>query len=145
MEEGLFKTIQKQAETGASTPFSPASHQFSNISFSPQVAPAAGTKISPRMRDIFATTGLIFGGVAVISWFVIVIGILATLVGASLSFLGRTSTSKARWAKTGLILSIVGGLFTLLYMAAIYAGLINYNYFTNELWGIPAGGVQVLE
>lgn len=145
MEEGLFNVIQKQAGAGASAPFSPSSNQFSNISFSPQVAPAASTKISPRMRDIFATTGLIFGGVAVVSWFVIVVGILATLVGTSLSFLGRTSMSKARRAKIGLILSIIGGLLTLLYMAAIYAGLINYNYFTNELWGIPAGGVQVLE
>lgn len=141
--EGELNVIQKQyvPTMGASAPIAP---KFPDISFVPQRAVVRGGRISPRMRDIFATAGLILGGIALVSWFVIVVGIAISLLGIVFSLLGRNS-SHTKNARIGLVLSAVGGGLALIYMLAIYMGLINYNYFTNELWGIPAGGVQTLE
>lgn len=143
MEGDFSNTAQKYGGI-SSGGVSPVSPKFPDISFISSEIGAQGERFSPQLRGTFATAGMVVGGIAIVSWFVIVIGILVATAGVVLSFLGIKS-AQARRARIGLILSAIGGFATIAYIIAIYAGLINYNYFTNELWGIPAGGVQILE
>lgn len=142
MEEDFSHTIPKYGGmTSGDTP--PSSPRFPDISFAPQDA-TVQRKGGASVRERCATAGVVLGGVAIVFWFVIVVGIIASLAGIFCSLAGRNS-SRAKYARIGLILSIVGGVVAFIYMLVIYMGLINYNYFTNELWGIPSGGVQTLE
>ncbi len=87
---------------------------------------------------------MVFGCISIISWTIIVLGVAVSLIGIVFSILGIQS-SRSKLARIGLGLSLAGGAATILYIVLIYAGIINYNYFTNEFWGIPSGGVQVIE
>mgnify|MGYP001569458730 CR=1 len=139
MEEETFNTIQKQGQEEM-----PSAISFPNISFLP---PQEGESRFFRFSDIrekYAFAGLVFGCLSVISWTVIALGVVVSLAGILFSVAGFKS-SHPRPARIGLVLSVAGGVATILYIVLIYAGIINYNYFTNEFWGIPSGGVQVIE
>lgn len=140
MEGDFSSTTQRSSGATEGVPLS--SPKFPDISFVPEVADRRN--IGSSAREKCAIAGAVVGGIAVISWFVIVVGTLASIFGIALSLVGRNS-SRAKYARIGLILSAAGGGLALIYMLAIYMGFINYNYFTNELWGIPAGGIQTLE
>lgn len=143
MEGELYNTIQKQEIQGISPASLPP--KFPDISFGP---PTENTSLkegmSPRRREVCAKVGLVIGGISIISWFIIALGIIFAIFGTLFSYLGLKSTH-AKYARIGLYLSIVGGLLSLLYICVVYAGFMNYNYFTNELWGIPSGGVQTFD
>lgn len=137
MEEETFNTIQKQEENSFKA-------SFPGISFT---APNMGESMpvpSFNVREKCALVGVMLGCISIISWTVIVLGVTVSLVGIIFSILGIKSP-RPKIARIGLALSILGGAATVLYVVLIYAGVINYNYFTNEFWGIPSGGVQVFE
>lgn len=138
MEGELYQAIQKQELQGI--PATPTLPAFPDISFTP---PKEESDASHR-REVCAKIGIVIGGVAIISWFVIALGIVFAIFGALFSYLGLPS-SRAKHARIGLYLSLAGGLLSLLYILVVYAGFMNYNFFTNELWGIPSGGVQTFE
>lgn len=135
MEGELYQTIQKQELQGM--PVTTVAPAFPDISFTP---PMEGKGASHR-RELCAKVGIVIGGTAIISWFVIALGIVFAVAGALFSYAGLTS-SRAKYARIGLYLSLAGGALSLLYILVVYAGFMNYNFFTNELWGIPSGGVQ---
>lgn len=143
MEGELYNTIQKQEQQG--TPSTALPPTFPDISFGP---PTDGTSskrgISTHRREVCAKVGMVIGGIAIISWFIIALGIIFALFGVIFSYFGLTS-SRTKYARIGLYLSLAGGALSILYILVVYAGLVNYNYFTNELWGIPSGGVQTFE
>ena len=132
MEGELYSTIQKQELQGVTT--IPASPKFPDISFGP---PVEGVSLqgwmSPRVREVCAMIGIVIGAIALVAWLVIVLGILLASLGLIFSYLGLMS-SRTRRARIGLYFSLTGGLLSVLHMLAVYAGLINYNFFTNDLW-----------
>lgn len=143
MEGELYNTIQKQELQGA--PPVSISPRFPDISFGPPVGgtPMQG-RVSSHRREVCAKIGIVIGGTAIISWFIIALGIIFAIFGTLFSYLGLTST-RAKYARIGLYLSLAGGTLSILYIVVVYAGLMNYNFFTNELWGIPSGGVQTFD
>ena len=153
MEE-IFKTIDKQEKEGVPVitgeemhnvqPISDMTGSFPGISFAPQQEATLSSFPSFDVREKCAFAGLVFGCISIISWTVIALGVAVSAVGIIFSLLGKES-SRSKLARTGLLLSIIGGIATIVYVALISAGIINYNYFTNEFWGIPSGGVQVIE
>lgn len=86
------------------------------------------------VREKCAYAGLVIGGISVVSWVVILLGILVSVTGLTLSFLGLSS-SRAKHARIGAVLSFFGLVASLSYAFAIYQGKVNYNYFTSEFWG----------
>lgn len=145
MEEEMLKA-QAGWETPQGDGKNPATsfaQKLSGISFVPESI-ARGTETSPEKHARYALIGVVFGALSLVSFFVIALSIVFASFGALFSLLGIHS-SRGRIARAGVTLSLVGGLAAIIYMVAVYMGVINYNYFTNELWGIPAGGVQVLE
>lgn len=143
MEGELYNTIQKQELQGIPPTAPPP--KFPDISFGPPVENTSSRGgISPHRREVCAKAGIVIGGIAIISWFIIALGIIFAIFGTLFSYLGLTS-SRAKYARIGLYLSIAGGVLSLLYVFVVYAGFMNYNFFTNELWGIPSGGVQTFE
>lgn len=145
MEEEMLKA-QAGWETPSSNGKNPAtsfSQKLSGISFVPESI-ARGTEAFPEKHARYALIGAVLGALSLVSFFVIALSIVFAAFGALFSLLGIHS-SRGRIARVGVTLSLVGALASVAYMVAVYMGVINYNYFTNELWGIPAGGVQVLE
>ncbi len=139
MEGELYNTIQKQELQGM--PPVPTSLKFPDISFGPPGETTLQNGGASHRREVYAKIGIVIGGTAIISWFVIALGIVFAVVGALFSYAGLTS-SRAKYARIGLYLSLAGGTLSILYIVVVYAGFMNYNFFTNELWGIPSGGVQ---
>lgn len=85
------------------------------------------------LHERCALFGLILGAIAVVSWIVILFGVVYSILGIIISIIGLKS-ARQKWAKIGLALSIIGLLFSVLYVFAVYSGMINYNYFTGEFW-----------
>lgn len=139
MEEETFNTIQKQEQEE-----SPSVASFPGISFTPPQEGGLGHFPSFDVREKCAFVGVVLGCISIISWTVIILGVAVSLIGIIFSILGIKSP-RPKIARIGLVLSIAGGVATILYIVLISAGVINYNYFTNEFWGIPSGGVQVIE
>lgn len=139
MEEETFNTIQKQEREEM-----PSAISFPEISFIPPKEGESWPLYSFGIREKYAFVGLVFGCLSIIFWTVIALGVAVSLGGVLFSFAGLKS-SHSKLARIGLVLSVAGGVATILYIVLIYAGIINYNYFTNEFWGIPSGGVQVIE
>jgi hypothetical protein len=135
MEGELFNQIQKQEEvtpTGAL----PETKQLPPLSFIPSELFKKGEGDKPRgMRDKCALLGMILGVLAVVSWIVILFGILYSILGIILSVIGLKSTRK-KWARIGLTLSIIGLILSFWYVFAAHKGMVNYNYFTSEFWGL---------
>ena len=135
MEGELFNAIQKQeniASADAPREVKP-SPEFSFVP--PELLKKETAKTQGFcVREKCAVVGAVFGGIALVSWVVILLGILAAIAGIALSIVGLKSSSP-KYARIGLGLSIVGLIAALLYAFAAYQGMINYNYFTSEFWG----------
>ncbi len=143
MEGELYNTIQKQELQGI--PATPVSPKFPDISFGPPTeGTPRGRASTSNRRELYAKVGIVVGSLAIISWFIIALGIVFAVAGALCSYAGLNS-SRAKHARIGLYLSLAGGTLSLLYILVVYAGFMNYNFFTHELWGIPSGGVQKFE
>jgi len=91
-----------------------------------------------NINDGLAVAGLIFGAVAAVSWIVIAFGFIFSSIGITLSVLGLKSGNQ-KFARIGLGLSVFGFICALWYALAVYQGVVNYNYFTNEFWEIATG------
>lgn len=85
------------------------------------------------LHERCALFGLILGAIAVVSWIVILFGVVYSILGIILSIIGLKS-ARQKWAKIGLGLSILGLILSVWYVLAVYNGMINYNYFTSEFW-----------
>lgn len=133
MENELFNQIQKHGEVTPSATL-PETKPLPHLSFIPSELFKKTEETPPRgMRDKCALLGMILGAVAVISWVVILFGVLYSIFGIIFSIVGLKST-RSKWAKIGLGLSIIGLVLSLWYVFAAYKGMINYNYFTSEFW-----------
>ena len=135
MEGELFNAIQKQ-ESGAPAEVHHEVKPSPEFSFvPPELLKKEMIKTQGFcVREKCAVVGAVFGGIALVSWVVILFGILAAIAGIALSIVGLKSKS-SKYARIGLGLSIVGLIAALLYAFAAYQGMINYNYFTSEFWG----------
>lgn len=119
--------------------------QFPDISFvSPELrneeevsSPGEGP-LSFCTHEKCAIIGMVIGGVSLVAWVVMALGFFVALLGGVLSFLGIKS-SQARYAKVGVVLSIIGFVLSILYVYGAYTGKINYNYFTSEFWEFFSG------
>lgn len=145
MEEEMLKAQAgwEAPQSGGKDPAVSFAQKLSGISFTPGGG-SQSTEVSPEQHARYAVVGTVLGVLSLTFFFIIALGIIFAALGALFSSLGLHS-SRGRIARIGLILSVVGGVASIFYIVTVYMGLINYNYFTNELWGIPAGGVQVLE
>lgn len=136
MEGELFNAIQKQ-ESGAPAEVHHEVKPAPEFSFvPPELLKKEMIKTQGQgfcVREKCAVVGAVFGGIALVSWVVILLGILAAIAGIALSVAGLKSKS-SRYARIGLGLSILGLVAALLYAFAAYQGMINYNYFTSEFW-----------
>lgn len=84
-------------------------------------------------REVCAAASIIFGGISLVSWIVILFGLLTSISGVALAVVGFKS-SGSKYARIGLGLSLAGLVASLLYAFAAYQGMVNYNYFTSEFW-----------
>ena len=143
MEGELFNAIQKQ-ENVTPAEVSRGASPLPKLSFVPPellkkdlsgaVSAQVGTMGAQGLRGKCAVGGVVFGGLSLICWVVIIFGILASSAGIALSVAGLRSNS-SKYARIGLGLSIFGVVAALLYAFAAYQGMINYNYFTSDFWG----------
>ena len=85
------------------------------------------------LHERCALFGLILGAIAVVSWIVILFGVVWSILGIVFSVIGLKSSRK-KLAQIGLGLSILGLVLSIWYIYAAYSGMINYNYFTSEFW-----------
>ncbi|MBI5400631.1 MAG: hypothetical protein HZB12_00730 [Candidatus Yonathbacteria bacterium] len=93
------------------------------------------------VREKCANAGLVFGSLALVSWIVILFGIFYSLAGITLSVVGLKS-NRFKYARMGLVFSVIGLIASFWYAFAAYRGIINYNYFTSEFWE-AASGVEI--
>lgn len=84
-------------------------------------------------RGKLAILGAVLGGLSLVSWVVILLGVAYSIFGIILSVIGLKS-KRQKLAKVGLVLSIIGLILSACYIFAVYQGMINYNYFTSEFW-----------
>lgn len=85
-------------------------------------------------REVCAAASIVFGGISLISWVVILFGLLSSVSGIVLAVVGFKSDG-SKYARIGFGFSVAGFIASLLYAYAAYQGMINYNYFTSEFWG----------
>lgn len=90
------------------------------------------------LREKCARAGLVAGGISLVSWVVIVFGVVTSIIGAGFSIAGLRS-ARAKHAKIGLVLSVVGLAASFGYAFAISQGKVNYDYFVNEFWDTVSG------
>lgn len=129
MESELFNQIQKPEEQVSS-----ASGPQQKLSFIPsELLKKIEGDGGHGLHERCALYGLILGAIAVVSWIVILFGVVYSILGIILSIIGLKS-ARQKWAKIGLALSIIGLLLSVWYVYAAYNGMINYNYFTSEFW-----------
>ncbi len=139
MEREFFNDTQKLEKGSISADLE---RKFSEISFTPS---SHGKDITPSANGLlekYAVIGLVAGVIAIFSWIVIMIGVLAAIIGIIFSVLGLKSANP-KYARIGLGLSVVGLISSVLYFLAVYNSMINYDYFTNEFWG-TASDVEVV-
>lgn len=86
------------------------------------------------LHEKCAYAGLVVGGISLISWVIIILGCLASVLGIALSVYGIKSR-RSKHARIGLTLSVIGLIASIGYVVAAYNGMINYNYFTTEFFG----------
>lgn len=128
MEGDTFNTIQPgNSETPATTATVP---KFSFIPDS--LAKKYEGPLGPK--ENYAYASLVVGIIAAVSWVIIILGFIVSIMGITLSVAGLKS-NRSKYARIGLILSIVGLVGSLGYAFAAYQGKINYDYFTTEFWG----------
>lgn len=89
-------------------------------------------------REKCALAGIALGAFALVSWIVILFGVLFSIAGIIFSILGLKSSHK-KYAQAGLALSIAGLIASVWYVFAAYHGSVNYNYFTSEFWEATSG------
>ena len=133
MVGGFLNDIIKKMR--GEVPVSPdLAKQFSELSFVPP--PVKREEVAPLPRgphEKCALVGVTLGVIALLSWVVIAIGVFVAIVGIIFSVIGLKS-AHPKWARAGLVLSILGLIASLWYVMAAYSGKVNYNYFTSEFW-----------
>lgn len=122
MEGDTFNTTQ--AET-TQAPITPAT--LPKLSFIPNelVRQYEGPL---GVREKCAYAGVVVGCIAVASWVIILLGLIVSIVGISLSLAGLKS-KRSKQARVGVVLSAIGLIGALLYAVAAYQGIINYVVF----------------
>lgn len=130
MENELYNQIQKPEEHGLSEVNTTQKLSFVPSELLKKIDGTGGHRLYERC----ALFGLILGAIAMVSWIVILFGVVYSVLGIMLSIIGLKS-ARQKWAKIGLVLSIIGLLLSVWYVFAAYNGMINYNYFTSEFWG----------
>lgn len=146
MEGEIFNAIRKQ-ENAALADASHEGNPLPELLFIPSellkkdLLAGSSKKVSLKEfhlfhnpREVCAAASIVFGVTSLISWIVILFGLLSSISGVILSLVGLKSDG-SKYARIGLGLSIVGLVASLLYAFAAYQGMINYNYFTTEFWG----------
>lgn len=132
MEGELYNAIQKPNEA-VSTVEKNEVTSLPKLSFIPPDLLNKENIAQMGKREKCAFAGMVLGGLALISWIVILFGAVFAVFGIVLSFLGLNSGYK-KYARIGLGLSIAGLLASIWYCFAAYSGMVNYNYFTSEFW-----------
>lgn len=148
MEGEPFNPIQTPAQTQAGVTHAPASSETSSmpaLSFIPSELLKKMANSEPHTgHDRCALFGLILGAIAVVSWIVILFGVVYSVVGIVLSVIGLKSAHQ-KWAKVGLGLSVLGLILSVWYVLAAYRGMVNYNYFTSEFWGSASTTIKTVK
>lgn len=146
MEEENFNAIQKQ-ESAAPVEVPREANPLPELLFvpsellkkdllagAPEKSGLKGLHLFHNPREVCAAASIVFGGISLISWVVILFGLLSSVSGIVLAVVGFKSDG-SKYARIGLGLSIAGLVASLLYVYAASQGMINYNYFTSEFWG----------
>ena len=130
MENELFNQIQKPEESVSTQEVKP----LPKLSFVPsELLKKIEGNDKHGLHERCALFGLILGAIAVVSWIVILFGVVWSILGIVFSVIGLKSSRK-KLAQIGLGLSILGLVLSIWYIYAAYSGMINYNYFTSEFW-----------
>lgn len=131
MEEKLFSVIQKQ-KSAVSIDDTYKAKRLPEFSFIPSELLEKETT-SHAVREKCAIASIVIGGISLLSWVVILFGILVSMFGVLLSVVGLRSNN-SKYARVGLMLSLIGLAAAFLYAFAASKGIVNYNYFTTEFW-----------
>lgn len=115
--------------------------QLPEISFIPSELIKKEAITSLGVREKCALVGVGLGALALISWVIILFGVVFATIGIVLSIFGLKS-QYSKHAKIGITLSIVGLIASFWYIFAAYHGMVNYNYFTSDFWGGKSTSTQ---
>lgn len=85
------------------------------------------------LRERCAIASVVFGGISLVSWVVMIFGVLSSVIGIILGILGVKSKHPEH-ARVGLTLSIIGLVVVSIYTYAAARGLIYFSYFTTQLF-----------
>lgn len=142
MEGDNFSTIQKE-NMSTSVTTAPELLSFPKISFIPD--DLGKLEDGPfGVREKCAYAGLVVAGISVLSWVVIILGILFSVIGAALSIVGLKSR-RSKHARVGLVMAVIGLIASIGYAFAVYQGRVNYNYFTSEFLGTSSNVVEATQ
>lgn len=135
MDSEIVNIIQKKVQPESKeNSFSQAQGGFKKISFiTPELLQKIENTRSHKGREVCAYSGFVLGVMSLFSWVIILLGVLWSVTGIVLSTVGLRS-SHQKLARIGLVLSVVGLIFSVSYVYAVYDGMVNYDYFTNEFW-----------
>ena len=134
--EGEINNLMPKSNTTTSLKMPLEVKTQPEFSFIPEAILREKTTSEPTtwIRNKCALIGLVFGGLAVVSWVVIIFGIFYAVAGIILSVVGLKS-NYPKYARAGLALSVVGLVASFWYAIAVHQGTVNYNYFTSDFWG----------
>lgn len=79
-----------------------------------------------------AIASVVFGGMSLVTWVIMILGLLMSVVGIVLGIFGLKS-QHPKHARIGLILSVIGLLAVILYAVSAARGMIHYSYFTTQM------------
>lgn len=127
MEGGQIDTTPKgDTRTGAERAH--AEESLLQLSFIPeQLQEGRGA------RERCAIVSVVFGGISLVAWVIMIFGVVSSILGIVLGSLGLKSKHPEH-ARVGLTLSIIGFAAVCLYTFAAARGWIHFSYFTTELF-----------
>ncbi len=89
-------------------------------------------KAGDSWRETSAIVSVVFGGISLVAWVVMLFGVLFSTLGLVFSIVGLRS-NHIDHARVGFILSIIGFIAVFLFAYAASHGMINLSYFTTEI------------
>lgn len=127
MEGAQIDTTPK-GDTRTAEERAQAEESMLKLSFIPeQLQEGRGT------RELSAIVSVVFGGISLVSWVIMIFGLASSVLGIAFGFIGLKSQHPAH-ARVGLTLSIIGFFAVFLYAFAAAYGMISNSYFTTQLF-----------
>ena len=90
-------------------------------------------KAGDSWRETSAIVSVVFGGISLVAWVIMLMGVLFSTLGIIFSLIGLRS-NHVDHSRVGFILSIIGFVAVFLFAYAASHGMINLSYFTTDIF-----------